>query len=193
MGFAPIHRVVTGHDAGDKAIVARAGPLPTMGEIGVLPGTVFRVVWPTCGAPAAVDTGPDPTVGVPMLGPQMQGTEIRFVDIPSDSDDFLAHGASRIRRAFAQIGDAARSTAGADSPRPLKHRNESVDYGVVIDGEMTLVLDDSGLRLKPRSVVVQRGTPHAWANRSGRPCPMLLVLVDRGYEPGRAAAVAARG
>ena len=61
-----------------------------------------------------------------------------------------------------------------------------------IDGEMTLVLDDSEVLLKPGSVVVQRGTNHAWANRSGRPCRMLFVLVDGQYDPEIAAALARR-
>ncbi|MNV91325.1 Cupin domain protein [compost metagenome] len=58
------------------------------------------------------------------------------------------------------------------------HRTESVDYGIVIEGEMTLVLDASEQLLQVGSVVVQRGTNHAWANRSGKPCRMLFILVD---------------
>ena len=84
------------------------------------------------------------------------------------------------------------STVKADSPHPLMHRTESVDYGIVIDGEMTLVLDDSEVLLKQGSVVVQRGTNHAWANRSGRPCRMLFVLVDGTFEPSIAEALAKR-
>jgi uncharacterized cupin superfamily protein len=72
------------------------------------------------------------------------------------------------------------------------HRTETVDYGIVIEGELTLVLDDSEVQLKPGSVVVQRGTNHAWANRSGKPCRMLFVLVDGAYEPAVAAALAKR-
>jgi len=72
------------------------------------------------------------------------------------------------------------------------HRTESIDYGVVIDGEMTLVLDDSEVLLKPGSVVIQRGTNHAWANRSGRPCRMLFVLIDGAYDPSIAEALAKR-
>ena len=63
------------------------------------------------------------------------------------------------------------------------HRTESIDYGIVIEGEMTLVLDDSAVDLKPGSVVIQRGTNHAWANRSGEPCRMLFILVDGQYAP----------
>ena len=183
MSFTPIHRVVTGHDAEGKAIVASNGLLPTVQEIQAIPGTVFHEVWATSGCPAPVDNGADPTVGPLMLPPPRHGTRIRFVDIPPDTDDFLAHGAARMEEAFRQIGDQAASTVKVSSPHPLMHRTESVDYGIVIEGEMTLVLDDSEVLLKPGSVVVQRGTNHAWANRSGRPCRMLFVLVDGAYAP----------
>lgn len=192
MSFPPIHRVVTGHDAQGKAIVASDGPLPAVVEIAAIPGTVFHEVWSTAGAPAPVDNGADPTSGPLTLPPPKLGTRIRFVDIPPDSDEFLAHGAARMNDAFTQVGDAKASTVKADSPHPLMHRTESIDYGIVIEGEMTLVLDDSQVRLTPGSVVVQRGTNHAWANRSGRPCRMLFVLVDGRYEPGIAAALARR-
>lgn len=192
MNLPPIHRVVTGHDADGKAIVASDGPLPTVAEIAAIPGTVFHEVWSTAGSPAPVDNGADPTVGPLMLPPPPQGTRMRFVDIPPDTAEFLAEGAARMKAAFAQIGDEKASTVRPHSPHPLMHRTESVDYGIVIDGEMTLVLDDSEVLLRPGSVVVQRGTNHAWANRSGRPCRMLFVLVDGRYAPPIAASLAAR-
>lgn len=192
MSFPPIHRVVTGHDADGKAIIASSGPLPTVVEITAIPGTVFHEVWSTTGAPAPVENGADPTLGPLMLPPPKQGTRIRFVDIPPDTDELLSGGAAKMKQAFTQIGDEAASTVKAHSPHPLMHRTESVDYGIVIEGELTLVLDDSEVQLKAGSVVVQRGTNHAWANRSGRPCRMLFVLVDGAYEPSLAAALAAR-
>ncbi len=188
----PIHRVLTGHDAAGKAIVTSAGPLPTVVAISAVPGTVFHEVWSTAATPAAVDNGADPSLGALMLPPPKSGTRIRFVDIPPDTPELLAHGAAKMKDAFSQIGDVAASTVKTDSPHPLMHRTETVDYGVVIAGELTLVLDDSEVQLKPGSVVVQRGTNHAWANRSGQPCRMLFVLVDGAYEPGIAAALAAR-
>ena len=88
-----------------------------------------------------------------------------------------------MKTAFSQIGDEGASKVKTGSPHPLMHRTESVDYGVVIEGELTLVLDEGEVALKQGCVVVQRGTSHAWANRSGKPCRMLFVLIDGSYDP----------
>jgi mannose-6-phosphate isomerase-like protein (cupin superfamily) len=182
MSFPAIRRVVTGHDENGRAVVASDGSLPTVVQITAIPGTVFHEVWSTYESPAALDNGGDPTTGEMMLPPPKQGTRIRFVDIPTDTPEFLAHGAKQMRDTFSQIGDVDASTVKADSPHPLMHRTESIDYGIVIEGEMTLILDDAEVELKPGSVVIQRGTNHAWANRSGRPCRMLFVLIDGTYD-----------
>ncbi len=192
MSLPPIHRVVTGHDSNGKAIVSTDGPLPTVIEVAAIPGTVFHEVWSTEGSPVQVDNGDDPTISPLKLPPPKQGTRIRIVDIPPDSEEFLAHGAKQMKEAFSQIGDVAASTVKKDSPHPLMHRTESVDYGVVLEGELTLVLDESEVMLRQGSVVIQRGTNHAWANRSDRMCRMLFVLVDGQYEPSIRDALANR-
>ncbi len=192
MSFPIIERIVTGHDERGRAVIVSRGPLPTVLELAAIPGTVFHEVWSTSGNPAPIDNGRDPTVGALMLPPPEHGTRFRFVDIPPDTSEFLACGATKMQEAFTEVGDAHASTVRADSPHPLMHRTESIDYGVVIDGEMTLVLDDSEVALAPGSVVVQRGTNHAWANRSGRPCRMLFVLIDGVYDPAIAEALQAR-
>ncbi len=190
--FPPIIRTVTGHDADGKAVVISHGPLPHVAEIAAIPGTVFHEVWCTQGSPVTVDNGADPSLGALQLKPPAQGTRMRFVDMPPDTEDLLREGAARMRVAFSQIGDTAASTVKAHSPHPLMHRTESVDYGIVIEGEMTLVLDDSEVPLRAGSVVIQRGTNHAWANRSGRPCRMLFILIDGAYAPEIAQALAKR-
>lgn len=182
----PIHRVVTGHDPRGRAVIASEGPLPVVQALAAIPGTVFHEVWNTPADPVA-DNGPDPATGPVVLPPPRGGTRIRFVDIPPDTEDFLARGAGSMGAAFSEIGDRGASTVAGDSPHPLMHRTQSIDYGVVIEGELTLVLDHGEAQLKPGSVVIQRGTNHAWANRSGRVCRMLFVLIDARYEPGIAA------
>lgn len=178
MSLPAIHRVVTGHDAQGRAIVSSAGPLPTVVALQAIPGTVFHEVWSTAGTPARIDNGADPTTGPLVLPPPASGTRIRFVDIPPDTPELLARSDADVKAGFSEIGDAGASTAARGAPHPLMHRTESVDYGVVIEGEITLVLDAGEMTLQAGSVVVQRGTNHAWANRSGRVCRMLFVLVD---------------
>lgn len=190
--FPPITRIVTGHGDDGRSILSEVGPLPTVVEISAIPGTFFHEVWSTTASPAPVGNGVDPTLGALVLPPPPGGTRIRFVDIPPDTKEFLQTGAKRMGEAFEQIGDKAASTVKENSPHPLMHRTESIDYGVVIEGEMTLVLDDGEVLLKPGSVVIQRGTNHAWANRSGRMCRMLFVLVAGTYDPKIAKSLAGR-
>lgn len=183
MAFPSIHRVVTGHNEQGQAIVVSNGPLPTVQEILAIPGTVFHEVWSTESTPVVVNNGADPTLGPVMLPPPKMGTRVRFVDIPPETAEFLASSEAQMKTAFSQIGDEGASKVKAGSPHPLMHRTESVDYGVVIEGELTLVLDEGEVALKQGCVVVQRGTSHAWANRSGKPCRMLFVLIDGSYDP----------
>jgi mannose-6-phosphate isomerase-like protein (cupin superfamily) len=192
MSFPPIHRVVTGHSDSGKAVVISSGPLAVVKALEHIPGTVFHEVWSTTATPPVIDNGADPTLSDLVLSPPAGGTRIRFVDIPPDTEDFLAQGAARMNAAFGEIGEVSASTVAAQSPHPLMHRTESIDYGIVIDGEMTLVLDDSAVDLRPGSVVIQRGTNHAWANRSGRPCRMLFILIDGQYAPDIAEALQGR-
>lgn len=190
--FPTITRVVTGHDEAGRSVIAQVGPLPTVVELAAIPGTVFHEVWSTTGSPVVVGNGDDPTTGPLVLPPPPGGTRFRFVDVPPDTEEFLAHGAAKMSAAFTEIGDEAASTVTEESPHPLMHRTQSIDYGVVIEGEMTLVLDKGETLLKPGSVVIQRGTNHAWANRSGKMCRMLFVLIDGVYEPEIAEALSSR-
>ena len=73
------------------------------------------------------------------------------------------------------------------------HRTESIDYGIVLEGQITLVLDDSEVELKQGDIVVQRGTNHAWSNRSGALCRMAFILLDGRYAPEIKVALEKRG
>jgi mannose-6-phosphate isomerase-like protein (cupin superfamily) len=179
-----ITRVVTGHDDDGRAVIVDVGPLRNVVELSAIPGTVFHEIWATEGMPTPVDNGPDPTVGPLTLPPPRNGTRLRIVDIPPDTEGLLRQGVDRLSKAFEEIGDPSAATARADSPHPMMHRTESVDYGVVLEGELTLVLDQGEVPLKPGHVVIQRGTNHAWANRSGGVCRMLFVLIDGRFAPG---------
>lgn len=188
MVLPSIHRVVTGHDADGKAVIASDGPLPAVVALAAIPGMIFHEVWETHGMPVLVDNGADPTTGPTMHGPPRNGTRIRFVDLPPDTD-YLANAEHNMKALFAEVNNVEGLTTKSDSPHPMMHRTEAVDYGIVIDGELTLVLDDAEVALKPGSVVIQRGTNHAWANRSGKVCRMLFIQIDGQYSPAIAQAL----
>jgi len=190
MSFPPIHRVVTGHDDRGKAVAVENGPLPTVRTFQEMPGMVFHEVWETQGTPPRVDNGPDPTLAPFMHNAPKHGMRIRFVDHPPDSEELTTP--AQMKKLFDEMGEAKGFTTREDSPHPMMHRTESFDYAILIEGELVLVLDDSEVVLRPGSVVVQRGTNHAWANRSGRPCRMLYVQIDGVYDPAISRLIAGR-
>jgi mannose-6-phosphate isomerase-like protein (cupin superfamily) len=183
-------RYVTGHNPQGQAVVALEGPAPLVAHLEAIPGTVFHELWATGPTPVVVDNGPEAIQGPLRLPPPTGGTRLRIVDIPPDTADFLARGAERMAAAFGEIGDVGASTVQAHSPHPLMHRTETVDYGIVIEGELVLVLDTEERLLHPGDVVIQRGTNHAWANRSDRPCRIAFILLDGQYDPALAATLA---
>jgi uncharacterized cupin superfamily protein len=61
------------------------------------------------------------------------------------------------------------------------HRTETVDYGIVLEGELTLIMDEGETVIRRGDIVIQRGTNHGWANRSGAPCRIVFVLIDGAY------------
>ena len=87
------------------------------------------------------------------------------------------------RQLFEGLGNAAASTHGKGGRHPMMHRTETIDYAIVLSGEITMLLDDSEVLLKAGDVLVQVGTNHAWSNRSDKPCVIAFVLVDGEFDP----------
>jgi len=72
--------------------------------------------------------------------------------------------------------------ASAGGVRSPMHRTRSIDYGVVLEGEVVLLLSDSERVLRPGDVVIQRGTDHVWENRSEKPARMVFILIDAAFD-----------
>jgi len=180
MSTSGFKRVVTGHDSQGRAVIASQGPPPSIFPLKAVPGTIFYEIWSTRGAPATVDNGPDPTLRPLELGPPAHGSLIRVVDIPPDSVQ-NAVSAEDAAAAFREIGAGHAGTGQSDSPHRLMHRTETIDYGVVLRGKVWLVLDADEIELGPGDIVVQRGTNHAWSNRTEETARMMFVLLDGRY------------
>jgi hypothetical protein len=182
MGRA-VRRVVTGHDAEGRSIVQEDGPPARVATLGGESGTTFHELWSTRAAPAPIDraSGEPGEPGISLL-PPAGGTRIRILDIPPDDGGVAALPREAVRALFEAIG--AGHTLPGDPPHPLMHRTETVDYGIVLDGELVLILDESETIVRAGDIVVQRGTSHAWANRSGSDARIAFVLIDGRFEDG---------
>jgi mannose-6-phosphate isomerase-like protein (cupin superfamily) len=170
-------RVVTGHNAQGLAIVASSGPTPHVFPLLAVPGTVFHELWNTAVSPALLDNASDPSAQPLRLSPGPQGSVIRVVDIPPDSvqNQVSDENAAAV---FAEIGESHAGTGQGSARHKLMHRTETLDYGIVTEGEVWLVLDEEQVHLKRGDVVVQRGTNHAWSNRTENMARMVFILLD---------------
>ncbi len=160
-------RVVTGHDVDGKAIVIMDGPPPR--PTGTKSTVQQAVFWVNDATPASNRGDADAAerdIGIP---PPEGGAIFRVVVFPP-------------RGAASESETGHLSSSGATVPEgarhPGMHRTNSVDYAVVIDGEIDMLLDESEVHVKAGDVVVQRGTNHAWANRGDKPCSIAFVLID---------------
>jgi hypothetical protein len=183
MSNSSVRRIVTGHNATGRAVIAMDGVPPNIIPLKAVPGTVFHEIWNTNASPAPIDNGDDPTFRPLQLHPTPQGSIIRIVDIPPDSIQNSV-SAEDIAAGFAQIGAAGAATHKAGAPHKLIHRTETIDYGILLAGEIWLVLDEGETKLSPGDIVIQRGTNHAWSNRTNEPARMLFILLDGKFAEG---------
>ena len=168
-----VRRVVTTVDANGKAVVLFDGDNP---HKVVREGrkTVSRLLWTTQETPADI-AGPLDRATVKVgVAPTAGGSIFRIVDIPptpKEVDDLpldyhhAQHGASTPKRHM--------------PPRhPLMHATRTVDYAIILFGEMYAVMEEGETLMKAGDVLVQRGTNHSWSNRSGQTCRVAFILVD---------------
>ncbi len=185
-----IRRVVTGHDSQGKAVVISDGYATSIKTVPQWPGLISTDIWKTNAMPAplAKDEA-DPTLGPRSLHPAPGGTTFRISIVPPETDFVRNLDPAQAQALFKGVGNADASTHGRGGRHPLMHRTETLDYAVVLEGEITMLLDDSEVNLKAGDVVIQRGNNHAWCNRSGKPVRMLYILIDGKLDPALAAAL----
>lgn len=141
-------RIVTGHDDAGRSVVLSDAPTPTTESLDN--GAAFHEIWATSDIPVPISAAEpaEPTARPLQVSPDPRGTIVHVIDMPP----------------------------GAVAPM---HRTRTIDYGVVLDGEVDLELDDGSVVTMTRGdVVVQRGTAHAWHNRSAGTVRLFFVNVD---------------
>jgi quercetin dioxygenase-like cupin family protein len=162
-----VRRVVTAARDDGRSYVETDELLPVaLGE-----GGVRAVLWRTDEAPARNEApeqrGAD--AGVTLGG--SGGTVAIMVDIPP-TEEMPQPSLEDLRRR------GLHATADRHARHPLFHATDTLDYCLCVEGETHVLLDEGEVHLRAGDVLVQRGTQHAWDNRSGVPCRMLFVLID---------------
>jgi Cupin domain len=177
-------RIVTGHNSQGKAVVIEDGPPPRTAQIGGAIGPMFYEVWNTQETPARIDRASgEPAESGIVLAPPKNGTRIRVLDIPPEDERMKNVSPEEARAHFAAVGAAeASSNTGQQSRHAFMHRTETIDYGIVLDGEITLILDEGETVARAGDIVIQRGTNHGWANRSARNCRIAFILIDGKFD-----------
>lgn len=175
-GIRPVRRIVTGHDAQGRSIIISDAPSPhTMALAGVSNFGVIDI-WKTDCAPASNEGDADPCSAHISLAPPPFGSVFRVVQFPPDKE-YL--GKWKRDDAFASMGESGADALHESGERhEAMHRTNSIDYAFVLEGEIWAVMDEGEVRMRAGDVLVQRGTNHAWSNRSDEPCMVGFVLID---------------
>ena len=166
-----IYRVVTAIDKNNKSVALFDGKVPL--KIGGA-GEGVASLWVTEKAPADFSWADDRSAARKSFAPSNGGTFLLIVDFPPVGPEVDKLDVNTMM-----------NVVGADAPKrgvppsnPLMHRTRTVDYAIIISGEIDMMLDTGTVHLKPGDVVVQQATNHAWLNHGKEPCRIAFVLMD---------------
>ena len=174
-----LRRIVTGHDTQGRSNISIDDAAPNVIEVKGWPGLFVTELWVTGEMPVdnmgKTDQGARPMRHDPTPG----GTIFRIVEIPPEKS--LA--GIDAKAAFEHMGSHNKPRAEDSAKHPMMHKTNSVDYLVVVSGEMTMVMEDGETLLRQGDCIVQRGANHAWVNKGDKPCVLAAILVDAKPAP----------
>jgi mannose-6-phosphate isomerase-like protein (cupin superfamily) len=167
-----IHRVVTTLDANNRSttLIDQVETLAVSKS-----GNAGAIVWTTNSGPAGFSFDKDAAPKEMGIAPPDNGTVIRVVEIPPLD---AATEAKLPKNLMMNIVGADAPARGVPVSHPLMHRTRTVDYAIIMSGEIDMMLDDKTVHLKAGDVVVQQATNHAWLNHGKEPCRIIFVLMD---------------
>ena len=172
---SPVRRVVTGKDATGKAIAIFDGPATGIHRRAEL-GITNTLLWTTDSTPPNLKSEEDAATRKVGIAPPPGGTIFRIVEF-APQKEITADYETRLQ-IIKGLGLAPEGPSREHPRDPGMHRTRTIDYAVVLSGEIDMLLDDSEVHLTAGDVLVQRGTNHAWVNRGNTPCQVAFILVD---------------
>lgn len=174
----PVRRIVTGHDDAGTAVVIHDGPAPNV-RVREASGIASTLLWATDESPADIAGSADRAARTSGVAPPQNGSVFRIVDFPPlGKGGRVAHAA-----VLKEMGLSAEGAHTANARSPFMHRTRSVDYAIVMAGEIDMLLDDSEVHLSAGDVLIQQGTNHAWENHGSVVCRIAFVLIDAKAPP----------
>jgi uncharacterized cupin superfamily protein len=175
-GVKPARRIVCLDKEPGKSTLASDGPTPDVRLDPARPGYASQRMWVTDGTPAKIVLE---TLHLPYnLEPPPGGSVMRVVTIPPDDGWKGSVGAAEVQAFFRAMGSPGASTYSPLAPHPYMHKTRTLEFAIVQEGEIVLLLDTQEVKLKAGDFVVQRGTNHSWSNRSTRPAVIAIMSHD---------------
>jgi mannose-6-phosphate isomerase-like protein (cupin superfamily) len=166
-------RVVCVNDAEGRGTAIQDGPTPDARTDPARPGYSLARIWVSDSAPARIRGVRETLFDLPhCLEPPERGSVCRIETIPPDSVWRSSVSEKAVREFFSSVGSPSASTYTPE--QPYMHRTSTLDFCLILDGEVTLVLDTEEVNLQAGDTVIQRGTNHAWRNRINRPCVIAI-------------------
>jgi uncharacterized cupin superfamily protein len=174
----PVRRIVTIDDDEGKSVAIADGPSPNVRGDPARPGFSSARIWVADSSPVRIGAYRDTVLRPHTIEPPRGGSVCRVVTFPPDDTFRGKVGAKEVEAFFRAMGSPAASTYSADAPHLYMQKTRTLDFCLILEGEITLVLDTAEVHLKAGDTVVQRGTNHAWRNRSKKPCRIAFSLHD---------------
>jgi mannose-6-phosphate isomerase-like protein (cupin superfamily) len=170
----PVRRIVTIDHSDGRSKALLDGPVLNISRDPARPGYASSHIW-------TADIN-DPRAhslrAHNMIEPPPKGSVCRIVTFPPDAVYAGKVGAREVGAFFAAAGSPAASTYSPRAPHPYMQKTRTLDFCLVLEGRVTLVLDTQEVDLEAGDTVIQRGANHAWSNRSSEPCVIAFTLID---------------
>lgn len=175
----PVRRIVTIDDTEGQSLAVADGPSPDVSRDPARPGFSVTRIWVTDASPVSIGDYRDAVTQYPRsLEPPRHGSLCHILTLPPDASFIGKIGRSDVAAFFHATGSPNASTYAQSAPHPYMQKTRTLDFCLILEGEVTLVLDTEEVHLKAGDTVIQRGTNHAWSNRSDRQCRIAISSHD---------------
>jgi len=173
-----IRRIITGHDAGGRSVFLSDKAAPHVMMLRGIASFGVTDIWRTDSTPADNGSAKDLCRVPVQLAPPRRGTVVRVVEFPPDRVWIKSADRDRVFASMGRSGAQALAHDASAARHPMMHRTQTIDYAIILEGEIWALMDKGETRMQGGDILIQRGTNHAWSNRSRKRCLVAFVLID---------------